>query len=275
MTVTLSPAIFSPELAGEERCAAVDGVAVHAFENVLEDRGGDHGIEHDGNVRGFYFARAEAAKGALGGYLADLFGRFEFGQSAGDGIPVIALHGAGFGLRDGNGGDRAIRPAVFADEAVRVGEDFVAGGGVEGSAVGILDARIEIERGFFGAAGVVDAIGAGERVDVFVVEIEIAGELAELGGFGDSAEGIFGGDLREFQRGLDHAVEAVTGEVAGVGAGGALAIEDANADGARAGFFQGFDLAEADERGEFVAFADYAFGGGGAAGHGAADDVLG
>ena len=43
----------------------------------------------------------------------------------------------------------------------------------------------------------------------------------------------------------------------------------------RAGFFQGFDLAEAHERGEFVAFADHAFGGSRAAGHGAADDVLG
>ena len=94
-------------------------------------------------------------------------------------------------------------------------------------------------------------------------------------GFGNSAEGIFRSDLREFERGLDHAVEAGAGEVAGVGAGGALAEEDADADGARAGFFQGFDLAEADERGEFVAFADYAFGGGGAAGHGAADDVRG
>jgi hypothetical protein len=81
-------------------------------------------------------------------------------------------------LRDGNGGDGAVRPAVFADEAVRVGQNFVAGGGVERSAFGILDARVEIERGFFGAAGVVDAIGAGERINVFVIEIEIAGERA-------------------------------------------------------------------------------------------------
>ena len=35
------------------------------------------------------------------------------------------------------------------------------------------------------------------------------------------------------------------------------------------------DLAQTDERGEFVAFTDYAFGGGGAAGDGAGDDVLG
>ena len=54
----------------------------------------------------------------------------------------------------------------------------MAGGGVERSAFGILDARIEIERGFFGAAGVVDAIGAGQRINVFVIEIEIAGERA-------------------------------------------------------------------------------------------------
>src|SRR5271156_6193656 len=86
--------------------------------------------------------------------------------------------------------------------------------------------------GWGGAAGVVDAIGARERVDVFVVEIEVGGELAELGSFGDAAERIFGGDLREFQSGLDHAVETVTGEVAGVGAGGALAIEYTHANGA-------------------------------------------
>ena len=49
----------------------------------------------------------------------------------------------------------------------------------------------------------------------------------------------------------------------------------AHANGSRAGFFQGFDLAQANQGGEFIAFADDAFGGGGAAGHGAADDVLG
>ena len=168
-----------------------------------------------------------------------------------------------------------IRTAVFADEAVRVGENFVAGGGVERSAFGILDARIEIERGFFGAAGVVDAIWAGQRINVFVIEIEIAGERAELRRLRNSAERIFGSDLRKLQRRLHHAVEAGGREVAGVGAGGALAVEDADADGSRSGFFQGFDLAEAHESGEFVAFADYAFGGGCAAVHGAADDVLG
>ena len=54
------------------------------------------------------------------------------------------------------------------------------------------------------------------------------------------------------------------GEIAGMSAGGALSEEHAHADGTRAGFLQRLDLAEADEGGEFVAFADDAFGGGGA-----------
>ena len=207
--------------------------------------------------------------------LADFLGSVEFFQRARDRVPVIALHGSIIGLRDGNRGDRAIRAAVFADESVGVGEDFVSGGGVKGSAVGVLDARIEIERGLFGAAGVIDAVGAGERVDVFVIEIEIAGELAELVGRRNSAKRIFGGDLGEFERRLHHAVEAFAGEVGGVSRGGALSEEDADSDRFRAGFFQGLDLAKANESGEFVAFADDAFGGGGSAGHGASDDVLG
>ena len=263
------------EFSGEERCAAIDGVSVHAFENVLEDRGRDHGVEDDGNVLRFYFARAEAAKRALGGDFADVLGRLEAIQAAGDRVPVVALHGAFFILRDGDGGDGAIRPAIFADEAERVGEDFVAGGGVETSAFGILDARVGIERGFFGAASVGDALLAGQRVHVAGIKIEVAGERAELRGVGESGERIFGSNFRKFERGLQHAVEAVAGEIAGMGAGGALSVEDANADGTRAGFFQGLDLAEADEGGEFVAFADDALGGGGAALHGAADEVLG
>jgi hypothetical protein len=81
-------------------------------------------------------------------------------------------------LCDRNRGDGTVRPAVFADEAVGVGQNFVAGGGVERSAFRVLDARVEVERGFFGATGVVDAIGARQGVDVFVIEIEIAGQRA-------------------------------------------------------------------------------------------------
>jgi hypothetical protein len=84
-------------------------------------------------------------------------------------------------LRDGNGGDGAVGAAVFADESVGVGEDFVAGGGVEGSAFGVFDARVEIEGGFFGAAGIVDAIGAGEVIlessrAEFTMRSRLAGE---------------------------------------------------------------------------------------------------
>ena len=113
-------------------------------------------------------------KRALGRDLPDLFRRIQAAQIAGDREPVVALHGAVFGLRDGHGRNRTIRPAVLADKSVRIGQHFVAGGGVERSAFGILDARVVVERGFLGAAGVVDALFAGQRVDVCGVEIEIA-----------------------------------------------------------------------------------------------------
>ena len=74
----------------------------------------------------------------------------------------------------GHSRDRTVRPAVFADEAVGVRQHFSAGGGVERSAFGVLDARIGIERGLFGAARVLDALGAGQRVNVFVIKIEVA-----------------------------------------------------------------------------------------------------
>ncbi len=71
----------------------------------------------------------------------------------------------------------------------------MAGGGVERSAFRILDAGIEIERGFLGAARVIDAIGAGKRIHVFVIEVEVAGKRAKLRGFGDAAERVFRRDL--------------------------------------------------------------------------------
>ena len=227
-----------------------------------------------GTLRRLYLAPAQAPQSTLRGDLPYLFGRIQPAQIARHREPVVALHGAVFRLRDGHGRDGTIRPAVLAYESVRIGQDFVAGGGVERSAFGILDARIVVERGFLGAAGVVDALFAGQRVDVGGVEIEIAGQRAELRGLGNAAEGIFRGNLGQLQRGLQHAVERVAGEVAGIGAGRTLAVKYAHADGTRAGFFQRLNLAQAHQRGEFIAFADHAFRGGRASGHGAADDVL-
>jgi hypothetical protein len=107
-----------------------------------------------------------------------------------------------------------------------------------------------------------------------VIEVEIAGELAELFSRRDAAKRIFRRDLRQLQRRLHHPVKPCAGKIARVRAGRALSEEDADADRFRPGLFQGLDLTEAHERGEFVTLADNAFGGGGAASHGAADDVL-
>ncbi len=117
------------------------------------------------------------------------------------------------------------------DETVRVGEDFLAGGSVKRTAFGVLDAGVVVERGFLGAARVVDAFFSRQRIHVGGVEIEIAGERAQLRRFGKSGKRIFRGDLRQLQRGLHHAVETLAGKVAGVGAGGALALEYPHANG--------------------------------------------
>ena len=158
-----------------------------------------------------------------GGNFAYFFGRFEPAQVARDRVPVVALHAAIFGLRDGHGSDRTIGPAILADKSVRIGQDFVAGGGVERSAFGILDARIEVERGLLGAARVVDALFARKRVDVGGVEIEIAGERARVATasgipLNGSSEVIFASSSAEFSM----RSRRFAGEVAGIGAGGAL-----------------------------------------------------
>ena len=101
----------------------------------------------------------------------------------------------------------------------------------------------------------------------------VAGKRAEVRWVGKSGERIFGSNLRKLQSGLQHAVEAVAGKIAGMGAGGSLAVKHPHADSPRAGFFQGFHLAETDQRGKLISFPHDTFRGSGAARHGAADDV--
>src|ERR1019366_1819490 len=137
-------------------------------------------------------------------------------------------------LRNGHHGDRTVRAPVFADKAVRIRQHFSAGSGVERSAFGVLDAGIGVERSLFGAARVLDALGAGQRVNVLVIKMEVAGKGSELAGFGNSRVRVFGSDLCQFERRLQHPLYTGGGEITGISAGCALPEEDADADGARA-----------------------------------------
>ena len=156
---------------------------------------------------------------------------------------------------------------------MRVGQHFAAGSSVERAAFGVLDARVSVERGFFGATGIVNALGARERVDVLVIEIEIAGERSEFVGFRYAGVRVFGSDFRQFERRLQHSFDASRRKIARVRGRRAFSEEDAHADGSRSCFFQRFDLSEADDGGEFIALADDALGGRGAALHGATDHI--
>src|SRR6185369_9591459 len=262
------------KLAGEKRCSTINSIAIYAFEDVFQDGVSDHRIKHDGNFRGFYFARAQAAKRALGCDLADLFRRIELREVARYREPIVALHIACVILRNRYGGNRTIRATIFANESVRVRQDFPPGGCVERSTFGILDAGISVERGLLSAARIVNAFFAGQGVDVFVVEIEVAFNRAELIGLRDPSERIFRSNLREFKCGLHHAIDGVARKVTRVCAGGALPVEDSHTDGFRSGFFERLDLSEANDGGEFIALADNSLGRGCATRHCTSHDVL-
>ena len=103
-----------------------------------------------------------------------------------DRVPVVALHRRAFNLRDGHRRNRAVGALRVANEAVGIRQHLVADGRVEGAALGIDDARIDIQGGLLGATGIVDAIGGGERIDILVVEIEVGLQLAQLRGLGNS-----------------------------------------------------------------------------------------
>ena len=228
----------------------------------------------------WHAAGAEAAEGAAGGFVADGDGVFEQAGGAGVGVPVVALHLAVLVVGDGLGGEAAIAAAVFADEAARVHHDLVRGGGVEVAAAGVLDAGVEGHGGGFDFARDADAVGG--RLLVDVVEVEVLGGgsmLAEGVGFGQAGEGIFAGDAGEGDGAGDEAVDGFGRKVGGRGAGGAVGFaggdEDAQADGAGAGFLEGFDLAEADAGVELVALVEDGFGVGGAGLQGAGEHVGG
>src|SRR5262249_32321258 len=99
--------------------------------NVLENRCCDQRIEDDRNLLRLDLARAQATKRALGGDFAYMLRRFKSGEIARNREPVVALHRPLFVLRNRNRRDRAIRASIFANKAMRIRKNFVAGGGVE------------------------------------------------------------------------------------------------------------------------------------------------
>jgi hypothetical protein len=108
----------------------------------------------------------------------------------------------------------------------------VASRGVEAAAVALflLDAGIGGESRGLGAPGTLDALRDREPVDIFVVKVEIAGQLAHGAGLGQTGKGIFRGNLREVDGTGDQMIEACRGEVAGGGVGGAMRSAGAEKD---------------------------------------------
>ena len=117
---------------------------------------------------------------------------------------------------------------------MRVRQHLVADRRVEGATLRIDDSRIDIHRGLLSASCVVNAVRSRKRVDILVVQTEIALELAQLRGIGNPSERILAGDLRQLECRINQLLHARRRQVAGVGAGGALSKEDAHANALRA-----------------------------------------
>ena len=83
-------------------------------------------------------------------------------------------------LGDGSDGEAAVAAAIVAGETLGVDHDSVRGGGIEVSALGVLDAGVGGECSGLGAASELDALGRGQGIDVFEVEVLVTVELAEL-----------------------------------------------------------------------------------------------
>src|SRR5262249_53046572 len=126
----LASDLFS-EFPCQIRGVTIDGVAVHRVEDVVDEATRHHWIEDDRNLLSCDFAGTDATQRALGSLATHSFGRFKLLKSAGSRVPIIALHGGAVCLRDRNRGNRAVRPAILSDESQRVGEDFIASGGIE------------------------------------------------------------------------------------------------------------------------------------------------
>ena len=235
---------------------------------------GDLRGEDDGGLLGLDLARAEALAGCGGGFAADVFGGFEFAGGAGVREPVVALHGAVRVMGDGGDGEAAVAAAVLADEAAGVDDDLVGRGGVEVAAAGVLDARIVGHGGGLGATGDLDALGGRLFADVVEVEAEVCFELAERWS-GSPAKGS-SLVMRASVMAPETSVSIASGERSEEEVLAARwPTKDAEADGAGARFFEGLDLAEADECGELVALVDDCLGVGCAGLEGFANDIGG
>ena len=196
ISVIRSSAIFSPSLPGEERRLPVNGAAVDGLEDVAEQAAGGARLEDHRDALGFHLHRAQPAQRACRGLAPHGFRVFQTLVIPRDSEPVVALHAAV--LRgDGHGRNRAIAGSIRAEKPARVGEHAAADARIERSAFGVGDARIDRERGGFGALGDLDALLGGQvRPSRSEKSCRSACERAQFFGIGQARMRIFRGQRR-------------------------------------------------------------------------------
>ena len=185
------------ELAGQKGCAAPDGVARDGLEERAHQRTRDLARKDDRHLLRLHASCAQALQRAPRGLFADLFRRVEVGQTTRARTPSVALHLAVNVCGQRCRAHARVACAVAARKTARVGHGLCAGRGLEASAIGVRNARIEAERRSFGSSRPLNAFGIWQGIDIVEEEFLIALGCAEFAGLGQSVEGVFFGDVGE------------------------------------------------------------------------------
>jgi len=190
---------------------------------MFEHRSGDHRIEHHRHMRRLTL-RAPSRRSVR--------------RAAS--FPLVPPNRASPGCAPPNTSNRAAcrrsRPARWAQpkpnnttagirrQSMRIRQHFSARGRVERSALRVFNARIGVHRRLFGAPRILDSLGSGKGINVFVIKMEVARKRSELAarGFPRTDPRT---DLRQFQRRLQHALDSGSGKIARIRAGRALPEE--------------------------------------------------
>jgi len=85
ITLTFSLRNLLPQLVSQERCAAIDRIAIHAFKMCSRSRVADERIKYHRHMRRLNFLCAQAPQSALGRNFANVLGRFQPAQGTGYG----------------------------------------------------------------------------------------------------------------------------------------------------------------------------------------------
>src|SRR5579875_110783 len=196
------------QLAGKERCAAVDGIPADRLKKVTDDGTCGFGIKKDRNSAGFDLARAQPANRTLCRFPPNRFGRFQNRRASTHGIPIVTLQAAARAIHGyWNHREPTVGSRITSHKPERVGVGFSSYAGFERGSFRISNTRISRECGFLSASRPFHALFCRKLCDIRRIELKIAFVTSQLFRLGQACCRVFGGDPRHAERSFNKPVE--------------------------------------------------------------------